>query len=150
MNDGWPEDERWLRSPGFVADRSNRAGQECGGADLNENTTRLVVCIPVLASPSCCNPIFTYARIHFALGWTRNGGSALGSRTGDGNLGLARVSTELPSGTLSGPRSFSSFRPGLPGRLLRGFNITRNEHRHTSGGGQISGMASPATTDHTW
>lgn len=47
------------------------------------------------------------------------------------------------------PRSFSSFRPGLPGLLPWGF--TRNEHRYTSGGGQISGMASPAaTTDHTW
>lgn len=33
-------------------------GRNPGGVGLNENTTRLVVCIPVLASPSCCNPIF--------------------------------------------------------------------------------------------
>lgn len=33
-------------------------GSHPGGAGLNENTTRLVVCIPVLVSPSCCNPIF--------------------------------------------------------------------------------------------
>lgn len=32
-------------------------GRNPGGAGLNENTTRLVVCIPVLVSPSCCNPI---------------------------------------------------------------------------------------------
>lgn len=33
-------------------------GSNPGGAGPNENTTRLVVCIPVLASPSCCHPIF--------------------------------------------------------------------------------------------
>lgn len=32
-------------SPCFVGGRSNRAGQESGGVGLNENTTRLVVCV---------------------------------------------------------------------------------------------------------
>lgn len=37
-------------------------GSNPGGAGPNENTTRLVVCIPVLASPSCCHPIFLRMR----------------------------------------------------------------------------------------
>lgn len=48
-----------MRSPGFAGGCSNRGGAGLrAGAGLNENTTRLVVCIPVLASPSCCNPVF--------------------------------------------------------------------------------------------
>lgn len=140
-----------MRSPGFVGGRSNRAGQESRRAGLNENTTRLVVCIPVLVSPSCCNPIFTYPRIYFPFGRTQNRPSAFRRNTGDeiARAGWCEPCTRrfLPGHYLP-PRSFSSFRPGPPGRPPRGF--TRNEHRYTFGGGQISGMASPATTDRTW
>lgn len=79
-------------------------GRSLGGADLNENTTRLVVCIPVLASPSCCNPIFTYARIYFPLGWIRNCGSASRSDTGDGEPRVCRCepcTRRIPAGHYS-------------------------------------------------
>lgn len=140
-----------IRTPGFDGVRSNRAAQESRRVGLNENTTRLVVCIPVLVSPSCCNPIFTYPRIYFPFGGSQNRHYAFRRNQRDE---LARACWWKPcilrflTGHYLPPRAFSSFRPGPPGPLSCGF--TRNEHRYTFGGGQISGMASPTATDHTW
>lgn len=125
-------------------------GRNPGGVGLNENTTRLVVCIPVLASPSCCNPIFYVCQDLLSVRPDYKS-SVCFSEKHRGRK--ARVCGSEPCtrrflpGHYLPPLSFV-FRPGPPGRLPSGF--TRNEHRYASGGGQISGMASPATTDHTW
>lgn len=96
-------------------------GRNPGGAGLNENTTRLVVCIPVLASPSCCNPIFfsTYARIYFLFARIKNSPSAPRRHAGEEQsrrAGVHGAFTALPSGTQ--PTPLSLFPPSVPGHRV--------------------------------
>lgn len=74
-----------MRSPVGSEDRSNEAGQESRrGGPRREHHSPCCVCIPVLASPSCCNPIFlTYARICFPFARIRNHPSASRKNTGE-------------------------------------------------------------------